>query len=27
VPFWGFLAVLVAIEVYHQDESEEAAAY
>lgn len=27
VPFWGFLAILVAIEVYHKDKSEEATAY
>lgn len=27
VPFWGFLAVLVAIEVYHKGKSEEATAY
>lgn len=27
VPFWGFLALLVAIEIYHKDKSDEAAAY
>jgi len=27
VPFWGFLAILVAIELYHKDASEEATAY
>jgi len=27
IPFWGFLAILVAIEVYHKDKSEEEAAY
>jgi putative inorganic carbon (hco3(-)) transporter len=27
VPFWGFLAILVAIEVYHKDKSEETTAY
>jgi len=27
VPFWGFLAVLVSIEVYHRNKSEEATAY
>lgn len=27
VPFWGFLAILVAIEVYHRDKSEETTAY
>jgi len=27
VPFWGFIAILVAIEVYHKDKSDEATAY
>lgn len=27
VPFWGFLALLVAIELYHKDKSEETTAY
>ena len=27
IPFWGFLAILVAIELYHSDKSEEATAY
>lgn len=27
VPFWGFLAILVAIEIYHEGKSEEATAY
>jgi O-antigen ligase len=27
VPFWGFMALLVAIELYHKDKSEEATAY
>lgn len=27
IPFWGFMAVLVAIEVYHKDKSDEATAY
>jgi O-antigen ligase len=27
VPFWGFLALLVAIELYHKDKSDEATAY
>ena len=27
VPFWGFLAILVAVELYHKDKSEEATAY
>ncbi|MEZ4721292.1 MAG: O-antigen ligase family protein [Flavobacteriales bacterium] len=27
VPFWGFLAILVAIELYHKNKSEEATAY
>lgn len=27
VPFWGFLAILVAIEIYHSDKSEEVTAY
>ena len=27
VPFWGFLALLVAVEVYHKNKSDEATAY
>ena len=27
IPFWGFIAILVAIEVYHKDKSDEATAY
>jgi putative inorganic carbon (HCO3(-)) transporter len=27
IPFWGFIAILVAIEVYHKDQSDESAAY
>ncbi|MEQ9186962.1 MAG: O-antigen ligase family protein [Cryomorphaceae bacterium] len=27
IPFWGFLAILVAVEVYHKDKSDEATAY
>lgn len=27
IPFWGFLAILVAIEIYHEKSSEEATAY
>lgn len=27
VPFWGFLAILVSIELYHKEKSDEAAAY
>jgi len=27
VPFWGFLAILVAIELYHKDKSDESTAY